>query len=291
MKKIPITAKVCLYVTAALTLVCVILRTVAMLTCFDSELGYFNTSDTSLPTILTVLSFATVLLSIILSIATPKDTLPTLWPEPRHNAIATIPFILFGVAGAWHLWIAVSAGLANKLLLIAGLLAMLSALYYISTATKASAPTASALGFLPILWGLISVAETYTDQFTTMNSPVKLGLQFGLLGMMLATTAELRFRLNKPAPRTALCFHSIAVFFCFTGSVPVFVAILAGKWDQAVHAPYALALMGAGIYIAFRFATYFFANTPQVVTDDAAMGESADPPVDTADDDRDSDNE
>ena len=291
MKKMPVTAKVCLYATAVLTLVGVILRTVAMFTCFDSELGYFNSADASLPTVLTVLSFATVLSSIILSIATPKGTLPDVWPEPRHNAIAAIPFALFGVAGAWHLWMAVSAGLANKLLLIAGLLAMLSALYYISTATKASVLTVSALGLLPILWGLISVAETYTDQFTTMNSPIKLGLQFGLLGVMLATTAELRFRLGKSAPRAALCFHSIAVFLCFTGSIPVFVAILADQWDQAVHAPYALALMGAGIYIAFRFAAYFFASAPQTVAEGAVACEAADTPAVTADDDRDSDNE
>ena len=251
--------QLCLILTIGLTLIGVGLRTAAMFTVFDTEVGYFDTSILS--TLITVCSFVAAILPLVLAIITPKHVLPEVWHEPRKYIAAIPPFVCFILCGAWTLYQAALASFSNVLLLCSGVLSLLSALYALLVLGKAmggriQSTTLSAIGYAPIFWALISIAETYTDQFTTINSPIKLGLQFGFLGVMLFTVSELRFRLDKPLPRAALCFHAIAVFFCLTGSIPTLVALSAGILDTPVHTAYALGLLGAGIYAAARLTVY-----------------------------------
>ncbi|MBE6558938.1 MAG: hypothetical protein E7661_08055 [Ruminococcaceae bacterium] len=265
MKKMPLTAKICLLSAGVLTLLGVILRTVAMFVCYDGEVGYFDSTPLSL--LLTILSFAAALLPLPLTLLIPKGSLPTTWPIFKRNIVAVVPFALFAVAGGWTLWVGVSGDSATMLLL-SGILALASALYYIMTTGKTAPHLVAWIGYLPILWGLISMAETYTDQWTTMNSPIKLALQFGFLGVMLVTVSELRFLLGKPAPRASLCFHSIAIYFCLTGSIPTLVALAAGILDRPIHGAYALGCLGVGIYAAVRLVVYLLfpdisGNTPE----------------------------
>ena len=250
-----------LIVTAALTLVGIGLRAVAMFTVFDTEVGYFDASVITV--LMTAVSFVGAILPIVLSFFIPQDTLPTHWHEPRKNIAAIPALVCFMLCGGWTLYQAFLGSFSNRLLSVSGALALLSTLYpllvlAVSIGRPIKNTTLSAIGFLPIFWALISLAETYTDQFTTMNSPIKLGLQFGFLGVMLFTVSELRFRLDKPLPRTALCFHAIAVFFCLTGSIPTLIALAAGILKNPVHTAYALGLVGSGIYAAARLAIYVY---------------------------------
>ncbi len=275
MKIKSLTARLCLITAAALSLAGAILRTVAMFICFDTEVGYFDAS--LLSTLLTVLSFAAVLLPAALCVATPKDTLPSVWPEPHRSFAPVLPFALFMASGLWMLLQVNSGQSANKILLIAGILALVAGLYYLLLIIdRLQANALSAVGYAPILWALLSVAETYADQFTTMNAPVKLSLQFGFLSVMLLTTSELRFRLSKPAPRAALCFHCIALFFCLNGSIPTLIALAAGILDRPIHGAYALALLGVGIYAALRLIFYFTIHAPEAVTSEEESAEATD---------------
>ena len=267
MKIKPITARLCLWSSAVLTFVGVILRTVAMFTCFDTEAGYFN--DSLHTTLVTILSFAAALLPMILSIATPKGTLPTVWPEPKRDLAPVLPFALFTSSGVWILWQYVSDSQDNILLLLAGGLSLVAALYDLLLISRSAGKginvnALAAIGYAPIFWSLLSVAETYTDQFTTMNSPIKLGLQFGFLSVALTMVAELRFRLGKSTPRAALCFHAIALYLCLTGSIPTLIALAAGILNRPIHGAYALALLGAGVYAAFRLVYYFTIPSPEI---------------------------
>ncbi|MBE6586175.1 MAG: hypothetical protein E7645_06590 [Ruminococcaceae bacterium] len=274
MKISSIAAKLCLITTAVLSLADVILRIISLFTCFDAEIGYF--APTLLSSVLVALPIAAALLAIAFSLLIPKNTLPTVWPEPERDLSPVFPFALFASGGMWLLWAAVTENTAGKLTILAGILGLLSAFYYFilftAPTSKTRKPTLVAvMGYAPILWGLVSTAETYTDQFTTMNSPIKLSLQFGFLGLMLMTTAELRFRLEKPAPRAAVCFHAIALFFCLSGGVSTLVAYTAGILDRSVHGAYAMVLLGGGIHAACRLTTYFFVS-PNVPIKDLSEG-------------------
>lgn len=254
MKKVPVTVRICAATALVLTLFGIILRTVAMFVCYDREVGYFDA--TPLATLLTVLSFAAVLCPIVLTIATPKSALPDVWPRPRHDLSPLLPAVLFILSGILIIATTISDGSSSPLALAAGLLGLFSSIYYILLSRGKSTSALSVIGYLPILWGLLAVAETYTDQMTTMNSPIKLSLQFGCLGLMLMATSELRFIMRKPAPRAALCFHSLALFFCLSGSIPTLIALVAGILTRPIHGAYALALLGAGIHAAFRLVYY-----------------------------------
>ncbi len=270
--------QLCLLTTAILTLVEVVLRTVAMFTLYDTEVGYFDAS--AVTTLMTVLSFAGALLPIAFSVATPPNALPTEWREPRKYIAAIPPFACFALCGAWTLYQTVLGSFSQLLLLFSGVLALLAAFYFLlvlgrSMGSRMSNTTLAAIGYAPIFWALLSVAETYTDQFTTMNSPIKLGLQFGFLGVMLLTISELRFRLNKPLPRAALCFHAISIFFCLTGSIPTLIALGAGILKTPMHTAYALGLLGAGIYAAARLTVYVLSY--RLPADGEASAETAEP--------------
>lgn len=253
--------QLCLLSAAVLTVIGIALRTVAMFTLYDKEVGYFDASV--ITTLMTVISFIGAILPLAFSILTPKQTLPTVWHEPRKY-IAAIPlFVCFTLCGVWTLYQAYLASFSNILLLISGVLALLSAFYAFLVLGKSMGghiknTALSAIGYAPVFWALLSIAETYTDQFTTMNSPIKLGLQFGFLGVMLFTISELRFRLDKPLPRAAIFFHSVAVFFCLTGSIPTLIALAVGILKTPMHTAYALGLLGAGIYAAARLTIYVF---------------------------------
>jgi hypothetical protein len=103
-------------------------------------------------------------------------------------------------------------------------------------------------GFLPVLWSATAIAETYTDLFTAMNSPVKITLQFGFIGFMLIMVTELRFRLGKAAPRLALALFSIGTFLCLNGALPLILGAVAGKISHVPHIAYAAALLVCGLY-------------------------------------------
>ena len=282
MKNTPSTAKV-LWISAV-TLPClgVILRTVAMFVCFDREVGYFD--PCLLTYLLSALSVVAVLLPTVMALLTPKDSLPNLWPEGKQDCSAFLPAVLC-LAFAM-----ISIGAINhysskvKLASVAALLALISALYYFLVALqplgkRIKVTTLSAIGYAPILWSLIAMAETYTDPFTTMNSPIKLSLQFGFLGVMLATVSELRFRLSKPTPRAAICFNGIAIYFCLTGSIPTLidltVQLINRKLDafhETMHMAYALVLLGVGIYTMVRLCAY-------MTTNPATEADPQEPPV------------
>lgn len=266
MKIKPTAAKLCLLSAAVLTLLGIVLRTVAMFTCFDTEVGYFNAS--LLSTLLTVLSFAAVLVPAVLAVVTPKDSLPTAWPEPRRNVAPLFPCVTFILSALWMLLSITSEQSTGTLALVASILALVAGLYYfLLILGRLPVNALSAVGYAPILWALFAVAETYTDQFTTMNSPIKLILQFGFLSVMLMTTSELRFRLSKAAPRAALCFHCIALFFCLNAAIPTLIALAAGILDRPIHGVYGLALLGAGVYVAFRLVFYATMSTSEVAAE------------------------
>ena len=281
MKKMPLTARLCFIMTAAFTLSIAIFRTVAMFVFYDEEVGYFAPG---VATVLTILPICFVVACIVLSIATPKNILPTVWPEGKRN-VAWVPAVLFAGCGLWELILGLTTRPLDKTVIILALLALLSSFYYIAVLIRLNPAITSLFGFAPVFWGIVAMLNTYTDQNTTMNSPVKLALQFGFLGIMLATLAELRYRYNKPTPRASLCFHCFAVFFGLTGSIPTLVFLIPSlphpqnaPANAYMHSAYVLALLGVGIYAAVRLYVYFTIVPADAATTDNTLDTSTDIP-------------
>ena len=242
-----VTPRLCLTLTAALTLLGVVVRSVCFLCCFDVDPGYFTAGI--LPALSRILYFAAVLLPVVLVLLTSPSAYPGDLVQPHR----TIPAVGLGVALV--IFTAVSALLrfptrTGDIMIIPTFLGVIASVYYfLSHKRNGTYPDSLAfLGYLPVLWCIAAVGELYFDPYVTMNSPVKISLQLGLLGFMLIGLAELRYRIGRPLPRYAAGFWAIGAYMCLTGAIPVLIATGAGILDNLSHLLCAVVLLPAGVY-------------------------------------------
>jgi hypothetical protein len=247
--------------TAVLTLLGSAVRTVCYLTAFDTNVGYLN------PGFLTALSnwlyFVTPAALIAIALIIPKNTLPTTLHQ-KLRAPSSILMAATLIAFTVTVFILYTPA-KGSMLLPAVLLSIPAALYYgISAAKNGRYPDwLSLLGFLPILWCVTAVADLYFDPFVTMNSPIKVSLQVGLLGFMATVLGEIRFRIGRSLPRVAAFFFGISSFTCLTAAVPLLVATGARVLDHPLHMMYAVVLLAAGLYsldLLFQYTCFIKEN-------------------------------
>ena len=265
--------RLCFILTAALTLAGVILRTVCLLCCFDANPGYF--SEGVLPMLSNLLYVAAVIAAVAGAALIPKSILPTELHIPMRAFVAILLGVSLAAFTVISLLICFPAR-RNDVMIIPSLLGLLASTYYfVSWNRDGRYPNwLSFLGYLPALWSISAVGDTYFDNYVTMNSPVKIALQMGFLGFALMCLSELRFRVGRSAPRYSIAFLSIGAFTCLVGSIPVLIATCAGVLDHFRHLLYATVLLCAGLYglyLLFRYTCL-----------PPAEGSSLEPAADTA---------
>jgi hypothetical protein len=162
----------------------------------------------------------------------------------------------------------------SKIMIAPALLGLLAATYFLLSVNRNGRypDRLSFLGYLPVLWCVSAIGEIYFDNYTTMNSPIKISLLFALLGFMFIVLAELRFRVNRPMPRYSVFLLSVGGFTALTGSIPLLIATGAGKLDNIRHLLYAIVLLFAGLYgfyLLFRY-TLFPSDAPAETIDEPA---------------------
>ena len=252
MKRISITPRVYTVCAVCLSLLGLILRTVCVLTQFDNTVGYFDKGWLSLAS--RILYFVAVACFAVGAIVLPKGSVASGLTSRAHTLAAyllALTLVGFSV-GAVIFWTANRA--ITALLPMAGATAV-SALYFFLTASCGERVTdrLAVLGFVPVLWSILAVGETYVDPYTTINSPLKLALQMGFLGFMLLTISELRFRLGKPSPRRSIFLCAVAAFTCLTASVSTLVGFIGSVKMNSLYPLYAAVLLAAGIYALLSF--------------------------------------
>ncbi|MCQ2429064.1 MAG: hypothetical protein MJ192_01920 [Clostridia bacterium] len=256
---------VCFSLGAAL--LAAILRTCALLTAFDPQIGFFDPS--ALVTVETVLCFLAVILPTVCACLIPKDTLPAELPDKSRDLTALLPlagFLAFVLTCTTNraAFLGVKLNPAGKDTVLSGVVTALTVLAVVGVVYAfcllygvKSRPLCAGIGLVPIFWCLVLVSVTYLDQYVAMNSPLKIGLQMGTLAMAVALTAELRVLLGRTAPRCYLVFMGIGAFFCFDNGVSYLIASLAHAVKEKPlyeFAAYVLAAMG--LYFALRLVQY-----------------------------------
>ncbi len=261
--------RICFLLTVGLTLLGVALRSFCMLCLFDVDPGYF--APGLLPTVSDLLYFAAVLIPTVCMILTPKNSLS---PEPR--APRRLPFALL-LALALTAFTIVSLLICfparkSNAMIVPSLLGLPAALYYFISANRDGRypDYLSFLGYLPALWNVAAVAETYFDNYTTMNGPIKISLHMGFLGFMMINLAELRVRVGKPAPRYSVAFLSIGSYACLVGSIPLLLALCAGNLSNIRHALFAAVLLAAGLYGLYLLLRYSHSPAPEAPSEEPA---------------------
>lgn len=239
--------RLCLLAALLLTTLGMIVRSVCMLTLFDASVGYFDGSP------LVFLSNALYFLAVIASVACaamiPKGILPTKL-NTRLRGPAAYLLGLSLAAFAVAVYLVCYEDRTNTFTAIPMVMGIPASLFFFLTGNKTGrySDGLCALGFLPVVWCVTAAWETYTDQFTAMNSPIKISLQMGFLGLALILISELRFRLGKPLPRVAAALMSVGVFFALNGGVPVLLGTGSRVLDNELHLFYAIILLCGGLY-------------------------------------------
>ncbi len=285
------TPRYCLYLTLALIVLGVSLRTVCMLCLFDADPGYFSAGI--LPTVSNALYFVAVALPVVCALATPRSAYPTNLITPRRPipavglgavlaiaALLLIPFLVQAYL-QWQGYTGVTffaylskypstelpilpATRVGFILPVTILLGLAAAVFYCISASRPGRypDWLSFLGFTPVLWSITSIGDIYFDPYVTMNSPVKISLHLGLLGFMFICLGELRFRVGRFLPRYATIFWAIGSYTCLTGSVPVLAATGAGLLNNFSHLLYAAVLLFAGLYGLYLLFCYTVRSAP-----------------------------
>lgn len=248
-----------LIVSLVLTLCGVILRTVCVLTYFDPTIGYFDAG--ALVIISNWLYAVAVVVAVASACLIPKPALATELHTPMRPLVAIpvgVSFVLFTVLG----FVFCYANRVGNWLILCLVLALLASTYFFATATRSGqySDKLTALGFLPVLWCIATIGETYTDLLVAINGPIKLSLQAGFIGLILILLVELRFRLGKRAPRLAVAGMSLGSFLCLVGSVPVLAGTIAGVLTNRLYLLYAIVLLCGGVYGAYTFIYYILGS-------------------------------
>ena len=218
-------ARIFILITVLLALICTALRTVAMYTAFDADIGYFKSG--ALSTVSDIISLASIIAIIILAMLTKKSTATVSDLNRANTPFAYIQLVnaAFLIIDSFFFLILYmqSKSVLDLLLVISGIPAavyfVISYLYK-NDIIKISAATVAGLGMLVILWALLCIAHVYFDNFVQMNSPIKNSIQFGFLSIMISMLADIRYLIGRPSPRFYLCAHGLAFFLCLVGTVP-----------------------------------------------------------------------
>ena len=244
--------------TAFFTLLAVTLRTVAFFTSFDAAIGYFRSGSP-----LAILTNACILLGAVLSVSVSflinnkrvsDEKAP--FPTPRFIGAALTAFALCTVS----LFLLVRADTVPAptiLVLLTALLLLGSATYFLLRLCNAKPGTCAAVGFLAVFAAAFSLAVTYFDRYTPMNTPHKLSMHLCMLAIMFAMLYELRALLGRPMPRARVCTATLAASLCTVCSLSNIVAFIGGVYDDLLYFFFDLLILAFAVYFitqSIRFA-------------------------------------
>ncbi len=277
--------KTCFYSSLAFGIIAALLRSLAFITSFDEEIGYFDGSffPGFVNCLLIVACACAVIYGFIIS---KKARLPVKLDTKPNSVFFTSCFFGFVLIADFVYKLLVMLGeerfadyaalfspgfrsesayllRATAVIELVGLLSsLLSAVCFFLRATKKSdSKLAVWLGFFPVVRALVGVASIYFDMNIQMNHPSKLMLQFALISIMLCLLFEQRFVISESHARPRLYFASacIAFILAFSGGASEMFGYFAGylkRGDFCIEA-----------FICFTFSLYILARANAFVMD------------------------
>ena len=267
---------------AAFAVVITLLRSIAFLVSFDSDVGYFN--GTLLPIAtnwLLVISIAFALSGFYFinkNAALPRtlDFSPNsvFFTSVFAGFVMSVDFIykVYCMIGEerfeYYAYIFKKGFRSDNAYLLrasaiieifGSLSAILAAIWFFLRASKKTKPIAvAALGFFPVLRALSGIAVVYFDMEVQMNHPSKLLLQLALIAIMVYFLCEVRFFVSEKHPRPIRYFVSgcVAMMLALAVGVSEMVGFFAGKTSKGELCIEAFFCLVVGVYIFTRIASF-----------------------------------
>ena len=262
-------------IVGLLALVGIIARMFSLLRFYDIDIGYYRTAAV-LPDIFHGLCVLMIPISLSVIYFLPKSGEHKYVSPMQRCTVDTIVgaiFAAFGV-GAYVIYGMVStldesganysvvsgAGVyIEALSIIFGFFAII---YFILVAANKTAKGEGHVyfGYAVIAFVLMSLAKTYFDFYTTMNSPNKMLLQITFMTIMVYLLYELRFSIGRAAPRVYSGFALLALYFTAVCSVPGIVGYFIGIFDNIQYLVGHFVCFGFCVYICARIIKFAFSQ-------------------------------
>ena len=242
-----------LLAASALSLLLAVLRSVALCTAIDREIGYFRVGA-PLPILLYILEGICALAALSTLFFLPRGEK---YDESALSSLSSlvgsgIAAAAFVVAPVMLIKERAAIGAAGGILIFTVLFFLVGAVYFglqWASPRKYLVPRFF-LGCALLLALALAFILFYFDRFTPMNAPHKRALHLGLLSLMLAVLFELRDLVGKKLPRLALSVNALAFGVAVTVGVSDVVAFIAGVYTSLAYLAFDLLFLAFAFYLA-----------------------------------------
>lgn len=290
--------KICFKVSVIIALLAAALRSIAYLTSFDSEIGYFNgglfatavnyliilacafalcgfifiSKEAKLPVKLDNSGNAVFFSSVFAGFIMIADFAYKIYSMLGEEKFSYYKFIFDPMYKAEDSYF----NRAKAIIEIVGLLASLLAAvcFFLRSSKKANGRLCTWLGFFPIVRALASVAQIYFEMEVQMNHPSKLMLQFALIAIMFYFLCELRFYISEDHPRPRRFFVSgcIAYILAFSAGVSEMIGFFLGSLSRGDFCVEAFFCLTMSFYILSRTSSFVQCaeTAPEVMPEEPA---------------------
>lgn len=236
----------------ALTLIALVLRTLALLLTLDAEIGYFA-SDAALPKITRTLECDALLLCFISLALFAGQKLPE-----HHSALHLSNRVAAGIAAASFCATAIylfthltSLPAPTVLVLAAAVFAIIGAFFFIQL-LRGQEQSAALCGYGVIFAAVLMLSITYFDRYTQMNTPHKVSLHLAMLSIMLCMLFEIRILIGRGKPRGLTVASAICAFCTVVFGGSNLIAFLSGVYTDSLYLMGDLMALGFAVYLICR---------------------------------------
>ena len=237
--------------TVAAILAGIALRTISLVKYYDKEIGYFK-SDAVLPTIFHIFCVCFLIfgLTALLSFAKNSFDTPLCEKSLFYRASSILCAFILGADLINSIGQIAGSASSSTLDTIRAFLCVLGIIYFAAGAMtgKTKGTARVLLGYGTIFYIALTLAKSYFDFYTTMNSPNKLLLQITFMFIMLFLLCESRAFLGISMPRAHFAEVLLTAFFSFVCSVPTIASYIMGIFTNKEYLVPHVICFGFGVY-------------------------------------------
>lgn len=247
--------RIYLIAAACATLALTVLRTLALTTALDVDIGYFR-EGSPLVTALYIMEGIFLLAAFSLPFFIGRDTLPAARRPASLFTLISTGIAALGAAVMIAILIAhIRILSAPPLLTVLALLLLLGAAVFFGLQFLSENPPPRLLlpaGYGAILSAALLLSITYFDLYTQMNAPHKVSIHVALLSVMLYLLFDLRPLIGAARPRGHAVLSAICFLFSAGFGISNAIAFLAGAYGDVFMLGIDLYLVAFSLYVAAR---------------------------------------
>lgn len=236
------------------SVICLIFRTVAILTAFDSHIGYFDRNSVIIYFDRSFFAVA-IIFGIVISFLTSKAAVSKSLPA---NLWSTFSSLLFGFIWAicTLLFVILLMPKASTLVYVAIAGSAGSAIYFIYEGfrpIKTLSIGRSIASLIPMIAFLSIILIENFDFYIAFNAPDKQLVMFVFILAALYLIQKLKFSTEAPTSKLYICSAYLTIFISIYFAVPGIIGNLTHVTDSPKYLVYYMLSLGTAIYAIIDF--------------------------------------